>query len=106
MPWRTHVDLDLQRWDCREVSHAHQVVGCAGEAEDPVHFAHSAMPHFAQQGDRLQPAETRKSRSTCVRQGMELDRKSLQTPEINLLNITNDEHQKENRAPINFSAAC
>jgi len=37
---------------------------------------------------------------------MELDRKSLQTPEINLLNITNDEHQKENRAPINFSAAC
>src|SRR5437870_5556478 len=58
MPCRTHVDLDLQRWDCREVSHAHQVVGCAGEAEDPVHFAHSAMPHFAQQGDRLQPAET------------------------------------------------
>src|SRR6266496_4399138 len=58
MPWRTHVDLDLQRWDCREVSHAHQVVGCAGEGEDPVHFAHSAMPHFAQQGDRLQPAET------------------------------------------------
>src|SRR5947208_2386091 len=58
MPCRTHVDLDLQRWDCREVSHAHQVVGCAGEGEDPVHFAHSAMPHFAQQGDRLQPAET------------------------------------------------
>src|SRR5206468_690698 len=58
MPWRTHVDLDLQRWDCREVSHAHQVVGCVGEGEDPVHFAHSAMPHFAQQGDRLQPAET------------------------------------------------
>src|SRR6266699_5384806 len=27
-----------------------------------------------------------KSRSMCVRQGMELDRKSLQTPEINLLN--------------------
>src|SRR5438552_19149904 len=50
MPCRTHVDLDLQRWDCREVSHAHQVVGCAGEGEDPVHFAHSAMPHFAQQG--------------------------------------------------------
>src|SRR5437764_4662919 len=51
--------IEEQRWDCREVSHAHQVVGCAGEAEDPVHFAHSAMPHFAQQGDRLQPAETR-----------------------------------------------
>src|SRR2546423_2653906 len=58
MPCRTHVDLDLQRWDCRKVSHAHQVVGCAGEGEDPVHFAHSAMPHFAQQGDRLQPTET------------------------------------------------
>src|SRR5438445_8119119 len=58
MPCRTHVDLDLQRWDCREVSHAHQVVGCAGEAEDPVHFAHSARPQFAQPGDRLQPAET------------------------------------------------
>src|SRR6266566_7870788 len=58
MPCRTHVHLDLQRWDCRKVSHAHQVVGCAGEGEDPVHFAHSAMPHFAQQGDRLQPTET------------------------------------------------
>src|SRR5437870_12873004 len=64
MPCRTHVDLDLQRWDCREVSHAHQVVGCAGEAEDPVHFAHSAMPHFAQQGDRLQPAE-KIGRASC-----------------------------------------
>src|SRR6266705_1925757 len=28
----------------------------------------------------------KESRLTCVRQGMELDRKSLQTPEINLLN--------------------
>jgi len=33
---------------------------------------------------------------------MELDRKSLQTPEINLLNITNDENQKENRAADQF----
>jgi hypothetical protein len=33
---------------------------------------------------------------------MELDRKSLQTPEINPLNITNDEHQKENRAADQF----
>jgi hypothetical protein len=42
----------------RQMAHTHQVVGHAGEVEDPRHFAHSAMPHFAQPRRRLQPAET------------------------------------------------
>src|SRR6266849_3924568 len=50
---------DLHGRNCRrQISHAHQVVGRAGEGKDPVHFANSAMPYFSQERDRLQPAET------------------------------------------------
>ena len=41
-----------------QVSHAHQIVGGTSEGEDPVHFAHPAMPNLPHQRDRLQPAET------------------------------------------------
>ena len=56
---QTHYDPDLLRQNCaaHEISHAHQVVGCASERENPIHFQRAAMPHFAQQRDGLQPAE-------------------------------------------------
>jgi len=58
MPNQTHVDPDLHGRNCgRQVSHAHRVVGRAGEGKDPVHFANSAMPYFPQQRNRLQLAE-------------------------------------------------
>src|SRR5581483_4788743 len=58
MPHETHVGLDLHRRNCRrQVSQAHQIVGRAGQGEDPVHFADTAMPNLAHQGNRLQPAE-------------------------------------------------
>src|SRR5271157_1290629 len=54
----THFGLDLHRRNCgREVSHAHQIVGRAGEAEDPIHLAYSTMSQLAHQRNRLQPAE-------------------------------------------------
>src|SRR6266849_3989896 len=54
----THFAPHLRRWNCGcQIPHAHQVVGRTGEGEDPVHFAHSAMAHFPQQGDGLQPTE-------------------------------------------------
>jgi len=31
----------------QQVSHAHQVVGRAGEGKHPIHFQRSAMPHLA-----------------------------------------------------------
>jgi len=31
-----------------QVSHAHQVVGCASEGKNPIHLQRSAMPHLAQ----------------------------------------------------------
>src|ERR1700722_19860932 len=53
-----HFGLDLHRRNCgREVSHAHQIVGRAGEGEDPVHLANSPVPQLAHQRNRLQPAE-------------------------------------------------
>ena len=56
---RTHVGPGLHQRNCgRQISHAHQIVGRAGEGENPRHFAHSAVPHFAQPRHRLQPAET------------------------------------------------
>src|ERR1700732_1457013 len=56
---RTHFGPGLHRRNCgRQFSHAHQIGGGAGESEGPRHFAHSAMPHFAPPGHRLQPAET------------------------------------------------
>ena len=55
---RTHFGLDLQRRSCsRQIAHAYQIVSGAGEGEQPMHFAHSAMPHLPHQGDRFQPAE-------------------------------------------------
>src|ERR1700751_1030393 len=56
---RRHYGLHLPRQNCagHEISHAHQVVGCASERENPIHFQRAAMPHFAQQRDGLQPAE-------------------------------------------------
>src|SRR5215468_1898501 len=54
----THFGLDLHRRSCgREVSHAHQIVGRAGEGEDPMHLANSTVSQLSHQGDRLQPAE-------------------------------------------------
>src|SRR5580765_9043652 len=55
---RTHFGLDLQRRSCsHQVAHAHQIVSGAGEGEQPMHFAHSAMPHLPHQRDSFQPAE-------------------------------------------------
>src|SRR5437016_6918340 len=53
-------DLGLLRRNCRshQVSHAHQVVGCAREGKDPIYLQGSAMTHFTQQRDGLQPAKT------------------------------------------------
>src|SRR5215472_15817797 len=54
-----HFGLDLHRRNCgRKVAHAHQIVDRAGESEDPVNLANSAVPQLAHQRDRLQPAET------------------------------------------------
>src|ERR1700745_2735719 len=54
----THFGLDLHRRNCgSEVSHAHQIVGRAGEGEDPIHLAYSTVPQLAHQRNRLQPAE-------------------------------------------------
>src|SRR5215469_1798771 len=56
---RTHVGLDLHRRNCGcEVSHAHQIVSCAGEGEDPIHLADATMSQLPHQRNRLQPAET------------------------------------------------
>ena len=53
-----HFGLDLHHRKCgREVSHAHQIVGRAGEGEDPIRFANSTLPQLAHQRNRLQPAE-------------------------------------------------
>jgi len=55
---RTHFGLDLHRRNCGcEVAHAHQIVGRAGEGEDPIHLADSTVPQLAHQRNRLQPAE-------------------------------------------------
>src|SRR5207248_8447749 len=55
---QTHLRRDLHRRTCDgQVSHAHQIVGCAGESEDPMHLADSAMPNLPHQRNRLQPAE-------------------------------------------------
>src|SRR5215469_7377757 len=55
---KTHAGLHLHRWNCdAQVSHAHQIVGGAGEGKDPVHFADSAMSNLAQECNRLQPAK-------------------------------------------------
>src|SRR5215469_10757413 len=57
---RRHYGPDLLRLNCRsyQVAHAHQVVGCAREGKDPIYLQGSAMTHFAQQRDGLQPAKT------------------------------------------------
>src|SRR5712692_6232466 len=53
-----HGGPDLRHRNCGgQVSHAHQIVGGAGEGKDPVHFAHSAMPNLAHERNRLQPAK-------------------------------------------------
>src|SRR5215469_10416125 len=57
MRLEAEVGPDLHRLNGGQISHAHQVVGGAGESEDPVHFANSAMPNFSQERNRLQPAE-------------------------------------------------
>jgi len=41
-----------------QVPHAHQIVSRAGEGEDPIDLQRSAMPHFAQQRNGLQPTKT------------------------------------------------
>ena len=54
----THFGPDLHRRDCgAQVSHAHQIVGGAGEGKHPVHFVHPAMPNLPHERNRLQPAE-------------------------------------------------
>jgi len=54
-----HYGPDGLRRNCaaRQVPHAHHVVGRAGERKDPIDFQRSAMPHFAEQRNGLQPAE-------------------------------------------------
>jgi len=56
---RRHYGPDLlrQNGSSHQVSHAHQIVGCASERENPIHFQCAAVPQFAQQRDGLQPAE-------------------------------------------------
>jgi len=59
LAWRTHVGPGYtSATAASQISHAHQIVGRAGEGENPRHFAHSAVPHFAQPATVLQPAET------------------------------------------------
>ena len=59
MPCGTYVGSDLHHRNCGgQVTHAHQIVGGAGQSKYPVHFAHPAMPHLPHQRDGLQPAET------------------------------------------------
>jgi len=54
----THVGPDLRRRNCGgQVSHAHQIVGGAGESKHPVHSAHPAMANLPHERNRLQPAE-------------------------------------------------
>jgi len=54
----THFGLDLHRRSCgREVSHAHQIVGRAGEGEDPIHPADPTVPQLAHERNGLQPPE-------------------------------------------------
>jgi hypothetical protein len=56
--FRAHLDADLHRGNYGgQVAPAHQIVGSAGEGEDPIHFAHAMMANFPHQRDRLQPAE-------------------------------------------------
>jgi hypothetical protein len=57
MGQEAHVGPDLPHRNGGQISHAHRVVGGAGESEDPVHFANSAMPNLSHECDRLQPAE-------------------------------------------------
>ena len=47
---RRHYGPDLLRGNSsgHQVSHAHQVVGRAGEGKHPIHLQRSAMPHLAQ----------------------------------------------------------
>ena len=52
-----HYDPNLLRGS-HQVSHAHQVVGCASESKYPIELQRSAMPHLAQPGNRLQPPKT------------------------------------------------
>src|SRR6266700_1697914 len=55
----THFGINLQRRNCwGQISDAHQIVGCASEGKDPIHFADPAMAHFSHQCNRLQPAKT------------------------------------------------
>jgi hypothetical protein len=55
---QTHVDGDLRRrnWG-GQIAHAHQIVGGAGESENPIYLAHATMANFPHQRNRLQPAE-------------------------------------------------
>ncbi len=54
---QTHVDGDLRRrnWG-GQIAHAHQIVGGAGESENPIYLAHATMANFPHQRNRLQPA--------------------------------------------------
>jgi hypothetical protein len=53
-----HIGTDLHRRNGGgQVTHTHQIVGCAGEGKNPVHLAYSTMPNLAHQRNRLQPAE-------------------------------------------------
>src|SRR5271170_6852276 len=54
---QTHVDPDLHHRNCGQIAHAHQIVGCTGEGENPIYLTHSTMPQLAHEGNRLQPAE-------------------------------------------------
>ena len=55
---QTQLDPDLRDPKCGDqVSHAHQIVGGAGEGKDPVHFAHPAMANLPHERYGLQPAE-------------------------------------------------
>jgi hypothetical protein len=55
-----HDGPDLLRWNyaVHQIPHAHQVVGRAGEGEDPIDFQRSAMQNFEQQRNSFQPAKT------------------------------------------------
>ena len=50
-------DLLCRNRGGHQVSHTNQVVGRAREGKDPIYFQRSAMPHLAQQCNRLQPAK-------------------------------------------------
>ena len=56
---RHYGPVELRRnYAVHQVPHAHQIVSRARKRKDPIDLQRPAMPYFAQQRNRLQPAKT------------------------------------------------